>query len=95
MTSVTGKTENEIILGWAAAKELHEIIAAAKQLGIKLTNRSGYGEFVERYNADDGDMECKAAIEDANGEAASVLPCGSPRTSLVGRVRVLLTNRVL
>jgi hypothetical protein len=40
---MTGKTENEIILlGWAAAKEL----------GIKLTNRSGYGEFVERYNAD-------------------------------------------
>jgi LAS superfamily LD-carboxypeptidase LdcB len=50
---MTGKTENEIILlGWAAAKELHEIISAAKELGIKLTNRSGYGEFVERYNAD-------------------------------------------
>ena len=93
---MTGETENEIIpLGWAAAKELHEIIAVAKQLGIKLTNRSGYGEFVERYNADDGDMdECKVAIEDANGEAASVLPCGSPRTSLVRRVRILLTNRV-
>ena len=94
---MTGETENEIILlGFAAAKELHKIIAAARELGIKLTNRSGYGEFVERYNADDGDMdECEVAIEDANGEAASALPCGSPRTSLVRRVRVLLTNRVL
>jgi hypothetical protein len=88
---MSDKTENEIVLlGFAAAKELHEIIAAAKQLGIKLTDRSGYGEFVERYNADDGDMdEGKVAIEDANGEAASALPCGSQRTSLVGRVRIL------
>ena len=32
---MTSKTENEIIV---AGKELHEIIAAAKELGIKLTN---------------------------------------------------------
>ena len=67
------ETENEIVAG----RELHEIIAAAKELGIKLTNAKPGSELWEqawgdpakhaKLCVDDGRTdECKAAIEDAN-----------------------------
>ena len=82
---MTSKTENEIIV---AGKELHEIIAAAKELGIKLTNAKPGSELWEeawgdpaKLCADDGRAdECKAVIEDANAliaDAAPALPSAS------------------
>jgi hypothetical protein len=84
---MTGETENEIIV---AGKELHEIIAAAKELGIKLTNAKPGTELWEeacdpakhaKLCVDDGRTdECKAVIEDANAliaDAAPALPSAS------------------
>ena len=84
---MTGETENEIIV---AGKELHEIIAAAKELGIKLTNAKAGTELWEEACDpakhaklcvdDDRADECKAVIEDANAliaDAAPALPSAS------------------
>jgi hypothetical protein len=81
---MTGETENEIIV---VGKELHEIIAAAKELGIKLTNAKPGTELWEeacdpaKLCVDDGRTdECKAVIEDANAliaDAAPALPSAS------------------
>jgi len=84
---MTGETENEIIV---AGKELHEIIAAAKQLGIKLTNAKPGTELWEeacdpakhaKLCVDDGRTdECTAVMEDANAliaDAAPALPSAS------------------
>ena len=75
---MTREPENEIIAG----KELNEIIAAAKELGIKLTNAKPGSELWEeawgdpakhaKLCVDDGRTdECKAAIEDANACATA------------------------
>jgi hypothetical protein len=84
---MTGETENEIIV---AGKELHEIIAAAKELGIKLTNAKPGTELWEeacdpakhaKLCVDDGRTdECTAVMEDANAliaDAAPALPSAS------------------
>ena len=84
---MTSKTENEIIV---AGKELHEIIAAAKQLGIKLTNAKPGTELWEeacdpakhaKLCVNDGRTdECTAVMEDANAliaDAAPALPSAS------------------
>ena len=74
---MTSKTENEIIV---AGKELHEIIAAAKELGIKLSNAKPDSEWGDpakhaQLCVDDGRTdECKAVIEDANALIADVAP---------------------
>ena len=71
---MTGETENEIIV---AGKELHEIIAAAKEPGIKLINakpgsevwEDAWGDPAKHAKLcvdDDRTDECQAAIEDAN-----------------------------
>jgi hypothetical protein len=75
---MTREPENEIIAG----KDLNEIIAAAKELGIKLTNAKPGSELWEeawgdpakhaKLCVDDGRTdECKAAIEDANACATA------------------------
>ena len=80
---MTSKTENEIIV---AGKELHEIVAAAKELGIKLSNAKPDSEWGDpakhaQLCVDDGRTdECKAVIEDANAlnaDAAPALPSAS------------------
>jgi hypothetical protein len=85
---MTGETENEIIV---AGKELHEIIAAAKELGIKLTNAKPGTELWEEACDpakhaklcvdDDRTHECTAVImQDANAliaDAAPALPSAS------------------
>ena len=75
---MTGETENGIIV---AGKELHQIIAAAKELGIKLTNAKPGTELWEEAWGDAklcvGDRrtdECKAVIEDANALIADAAP---------------------
>jgi hypothetical protein len=82
---MTGETENEIIV---AGKELYEIIAAAKELGIKLTNAKPGTELgreacdhAKLCVDDDRTHECTAVImEDANAliaDAAPALPSAS------------------
>jgi hypothetical protein len=84
---MTGKTENEIIV---AGKELYEIIAAAKELGIKLTNAKPGTELgreacdpakhAKLCVDDDRTDECTAVMEDANAliaDAARALPSAS------------------
>src|SRR6516164_1394688 len=84
---MTGETENEIIV---AGKKLREIIAAAKELGIKLTNAKPDSELWEeacdpakhaKLCVNDGRTdECTAVMEDANAliaDAAPALPSAS------------------
>ena len=84
---MTGETENEIIV---AGNELQEIIAAAKELGIKLTNAKPGTELWEeacdpakhaKLCVNDGRTdECTAVMEDANAliaDAAPALPSAS------------------
>ena len=100
---MTSKTENEIIV---AGKELHEIIAAAKELGIKLTNAKPGSELWEeawgdpakhaKLCVDDGRTdERKAAIEDANAliaDAAPALPSASETSATAATTHSIALN---
>jgi len=79
---MTSKTENEIIV---AGKQLHEIVAAAKELGIKLTNAKPGSELWEeawgdhaKLCVDDARTDvCKAVIENANALIAVAAPASA------------------
>jgi hypothetical protein len=85
---MTSTTENEIIV---AGKGLHEIISAAKELGIKLTNakpgselwEQAWGDPAKLCVDDGGTDECKAAIEDA----APALPSASETSATAATTR--------